>query len=125
MTTERRCGMPKRFIKSFKYARAGAHHAIRTQRNLWIHGAAGLAALLFAAWLGIGQLELALLVLTISAVIVAEMFNTAVEELVNLLSPDQQEQAGLVKNIAAAAVLLAAIGALAVGGVIFIPRLMQ
>ena len=55
-------------------------------------------------------------------VIVAEMVNTAIEELVNILSPGHRQEAALAKNVAAAAVLLAAIGAVAVGGIIFIPR---
>ena len=115
--------MPKKFIKSFKYARAGAEHAIKTQRNLWIHFFIGLAVLAFALWLKVGLLEFAILVVTIFGVIVAEMVNTAIEELVNILSPGHRQEAALAKNVAAAAVLLAAAGAVVVGGLIFIPRL--
>ncbi len=116
--------MPKRFIKSFKHARAGAQHALRTQRNLWIHFFIGLGVIAFAVWLQVTLLELAVLIVTIFGVIVAEMVNTALEELVNVLSPQHREEAALAKNVGAGAVLLAAAGAVAVGCLIFIPRFM-
>jgi diacylglycerol kinase len=117
--------MPKKFIKSFKYAHAGARHALRTQRNIWIHLAIGVVVFIAAAYYRVSLAELALLVLTITAVIVAEMFNTAVEVLVDLVSPNEHEQAGLVKNVAAGAVLLAAGGAVAVGLLIFGPKVIK
>ena len=115
--------MPKKFIKSFKYARAGAEHALRTQRNLWIHFFIGLAVLALAVWLKVSLVELAILVVTIFGVIATEMLNTSVEELVNILSPEHRVAAALAKNVAAAAVLLASVGAIVVGLLIFLPRL--
>ena len=115
--------MPRKFIKSFKYARAGAKHALRTQRNLWIHFFIGLAVLGVAIWFKVSLIELAILLVAIFGVIVAEMVNTSLEELVNILSPGHREEAALAKNVAAAAVLLAAAGAVVVGCLIFIPRL--
>jgi diacylglycerol kinase len=115
--------VPKKFIRSFKYARAGASHALRTQRNLWIHFFIGLAVLAFAIWLKAELIELAVLVMAVFGVIVTEMVNTTIEELVNILSPAHRQEAALAKNVAAAAVLLAAAGAIAVGCLIFIPRL--
>ncbi len=114
--------MPKKFIKSFKYAKAGAEHAIKTQRNLWIHFLIGVIVLGLAVWFKVSLIALAVLVLAIFGVIVAEMINTSIEELVNLLSPEKREKAALAKNIAAAAVLLAAFGALLVGIIIFIMK---
>jgi diacylglycerol kinase (ATP) len=115
--------MPRKFIRSFKYAKAGAEHALKTQRNLWIHFFIGLAVLGFAVWLKVTLLELGILVLAIFGVIVAEMVNTSIEELVNILSPGHRIEAALAKNVAAAAVLLAAAGAVVVGGIVFLPRL--
>lgn len=114
--------MPKKFIKSFKYAKAGAQHAIKTQRNLWIHFFIGLAVLGAAVWLRVSLIELSVLVVTIFGVIVTEMVNTSIEELVNILSPGHRAEAALAKNVAAAAVLLAGVGAVVVGCLIFIPR---
>lgn len=117
--------MPKKFIKSFNYARAGASHAIRTQRNMAIHLCVAAAVLLFAWRLKVSRGELAILVLAVFGVIVTEMVNTSLEELVNILSPAQRKEAELAKNVAAAAVLLAAAGALIVGILIFLPRLIK
>lgn len=116
--------MPRKFIKSFKYAHAGASHAIRTQRNLWIHLAAGVLVLCLALYLKVSRTELSILILAIFGVIVTEMVNTSLEALVDILSPEFRAEAALAKNVAAAAVLLAALGALLIGGLIFIPRLM-
>ncbi|MBN2057269.1 MAG: diacylglycerol kinase family protein [Candidatus Saganbacteria bacterium] len=116
--------MPKRFIKSFNYARAGARHALRTQRNLWIHFFVALVVLAFAVRLRVSLTELALLIVTSFGVIVTEMVNTALEEIVNILSPEKRPAAELAKNVSAAAVLLAALGSVCVGALIFLPKVM-
>ena len=115
--------MPRKLMKSIKYAREGTKHALRTQRNLWIHFFIGLLVLAFALWLNISLLEFCLLIVVIFGVVVAEMFNTAIEELINIISPQQRIEAALAKNVAAGAVLLAALGAVIVGCIIFLPRL--
>jgi len=117
--------MPKKFIRSFKYARAGAEHALRTQRNIWIHAFIGLLVLVVAVWLKVSLPEVAILVLTISFVIAAEMFNTAVEEVVNLAKSETHPLAALAKNVAAGAVLTAAAGAAVIGLLIFVPRILK
>lgn len=117
--------MPKKLMKSIKYARAGARHAINTQRNLWIHFFVGLVVLAAALWINVTLLEMAILTLTIFGVITVELVNTALEEIVNILSPEIRAEAALVKNIAAAAVLAAALGAVLVGLFIFGPRLVR
>lgn len=114
--------MPRKFIKSFKFAKAGAAHALKTQRNLWIHFFTGLAVLGIAVWLKVTLIELGILLLAIFGVIVAEMINTSIEELVNILSPGHRIEAALAKNVAAAAVLLAAAGAIVIGAIVFLPR---
>lgn len=117
--------MPKKFIRSFRYARAGAEHALRTQRNIWVHLGIGLLVIGLAIGLRVDRIEMAVLVLTIAFVIAAEMFNTAIEEVVNLAKPEHHPLAGLAKNVAAGAVLVAALGATAVGILIFIPRILK
>lgn len=117
--------MPKKLIKSFKYAGEGVQHILRTQRNIRVHLALGLAALGAAVWLKVNVAEMAVLSLTVAFVIAAEMFNTAVEEIVNIIKPEAHPLAALIKNVAAAAVLAAAIGSIAVGALIFIPRIMR
>jgi len=117
--------MPRKLVKSLRFARAGVEHTLRTQRNIWIHICAGLVVLAFAAWLRVTSLELIILVITISFVIVTEVVNTAIEELVNILSPEHRIEAALAKDVAAAAVLIAVICSAIVGILIFVPRLMK
>ena len=64
-----------------------------------------------------------IVLLAIFGVIVAEMINTSVEELINILSPGHRIEAALAKNVAAAAVLLAAAGAIVIGCIVFLPRI--
>jgi diacylglycerol kinase len=117
--------MPKKFIRSFKYAQVGALHILATQRNIRIHLAAGMAAVVLALWLGISRVEIAVLALAIAFVVVVEMINTAIEEAVNLVQPGEHPLAGMIKNIAAAAVLTAAFASLVIGLLIFVPRLIE
>ncbi len=116
--------MPKKLMRSISHARAGAEHALKTQRNIWIHIFAGLFVVSIALWLRVSPIEMALLAVAIAFVLTAEMLNTAIEEVVNLAKPETHPQAALAKNVAAGAVLTAAIGAAAVGLIIFLPRLM-
>lgn len=117
--------MPKKFMHSFKFAHAGAKHALQTQRNIWIHLAVGMAALLAAIWLRVSLTELAVIVLTISFVVVTELINTAIEEAVNLIKPETHPLAALAKNVAAGAVLAAAVGSVVIGILIFFPRIFK
>lgn len=117
--------MPKKFMRSFKYAHLGVRHIVATQRNIRIHLAAGLLVVSAALWLKVSTVEVALLSLTISFVIVAEMVNTAIEETVNLVKSEEHPLAGLIKNIAAASVLMAALASIVVGLLIFVPKIIE
>ncbi len=117
--------MPKKFIQSFRYARLGASHALRHERNLWVHSLVAVLVLAAAVWLKLSLLELAVIVLTIALVIVTEMVNTALEEAVDLAKPENHPLAALAKNIAAGATLTAAAFAVVIGLLIFGPRLMR
>jgi len=110
-------------IHSFRYAFAGLWYALRTQRNLRIHLVAGTLAVLMAALFQVSPVEWAILALTIGAVIISELFNTVIEALVDLISPDRHPLAKVAKDVAAAAVLCMAIMAVMVGLAIFGPRL--
>lgn len=110
-------------VASFRHAFAGWWYVLRTQHNAWIHAIASLAILGVATWLGLGPTEWAILILTIAVVWVAEFVNTAVEASVDLLSPDIHPLAKIAKDIAAAAVLIAALAALVVGLLLMGPKL--
>jgi diacylglycerol kinase (ATP) len=105
--------------QSFNFAAEGVIHAVRTQRNLWIHFAIAIAVLVAAIGFGATKLELAVLLIAITFVLVAELVNTAVEAAVDVASTSFDPMAKIAKDIAAGAVLVAALNALAVGYLVF------
>ena len=113
----------QRRIRSFGYAFAGLGHLLRTQPNAWIHALATAAAVALAAWLRLPARDWAVLVLVIMAVWMGELFNTGVEAVVDMVMPDHHPLAKAAKDVAAAAVLVAAIGAVVVGLLILGPPL--
>lgn len=110
-------------LASFGHAFAGWRYVLRTQRNAWIHAVASVTVCAAALWLQVQRIEWTILVLTIALVWVAEFVNTAVEAVVDLLSPDLHPLAKIAKDVAAAAVLIAALAALVVGLLVFGPLL--
>ncbi len=104
---------------SFNYAAEGVVHALRTQRNLWIHFSIAAAVLVAAVAFGVSRLELMVLLLAITFVLVAELVNTAIEAAVDVASTAFDPMAKLAKDIAAGAVLVAALNAVAVGYLVF------
>ena len=110
--------------RAFGWAFAGLGYAWRTQRNIRIHVAITLAIVTLAFWLGLSARDWAVLALTIGVVLAAEMANTAVEAVVDLVSPTPHPLAKVAKDTAAAGVLLAAIAAAVVGLVVLGPRLL-
>jgi len=106
-------------FQSFNYATEGIIHAVRTQRNLWIHFALAAAVLIAAVGFGASKLELAVLLLAITFVMVAELVNTAVEATIDVASTSFDPMAKIAKDIAAGAVLIAALNAVAVGYLVF------
>ncbi len=115
MTTRR----SQSLFQSFNFAAEGIIHAVRTQRNLWIHFAIAVAVLVAAIGFGATKLELAVLLLAITFVLVAELVNTAVEAVVDVASTSFDPIAKIAKDIAAGAVLIAALNAVAVGYLVF------
>lgn len=104
---------------SFNYAITGLIHAIRTQRNMKIHVLTAIGVILASLSFGISKTETILLCLTITLVIAAELFNTAVESAVDATTNYYHPLVKVAKNTAAAAVLVTAINALLVGILIF------
>ncbi len=111
--------------RSFGYAFAGIGYCLRTQRNFRIHTLAALAVALGGGVLGLASVEWAVLALTVTMVIAAEMVNTVVEAAVDLASPGYHPLAKVAKDVAAGAVLITAIGAVVIGACIFVPHLLR
>lgn len=100
----------------------GLSHAARTQRHFRAQLVIAACALLFAAWARVPPVELAVLTVTAAVVLGAELLNTAVETLTDLIHPDYSPAAAAVKDVAAGAALGAAVLALAVGLLVLLPR---
>ncbi len=107
------------FLKSLHYAWQGFSLALREQRNCRIHLAVALLVIACSLFLQISLVEWCIVLICIGSVISAELFNSAVEKLVDLVSPDWNKKAGEIKDMSAATVLMLAITAAIVGGLIF------
>jgi len=114
----------KKLIRSFGYAFKGLAHATRTQLNFRIHLAATLIAVFMGYALHISVNDWRWIILCIALVLIAELFNTAIEFLTDLVSPEYNELAGHVKDVSAGAVTVAAAFALVMGLIIFLPKLL-
>jgi diacylglycerol kinase len=110
---------------SFQNAFNGLRYALLTQKNASIHLIATILVLAAAALLKISLIELAMIIIVIGMVWVAEIFNTAIEKLVDLCSPQYHLLAKISKDLAAAAVLMAAVTTVFVGIIVFIPYLIK
>jgi diacylglycerol kinase len=117
--------MLKQRILSFKFAFEGIGYVLRTQPNAWIHALITLVVIIVSFWLSLDNHEWALLILTIVVVWMAEMSNTAIEAVVDLLSPEIQQKAKIAKDVSAGVVLISAIGAIIVGTLIIGPRIFE
>jgi diacylglycerol kinase len=115
--------MPRRRLLSFKYAFQGIAYLLRTQPNARIHSAALLLAVSAGVFFSISPGEWLAVVLASALVLALEAVNTAVEALTDLVSPGHHQLAGAAKDVAAAAVLIAAMGAAVVGTIVFLPKL--
>ena len=111
-----------RLVRSFSVAGAGFRQAWRTQPNLRLEALIGVIAIVMAAWL---RAPAAPIALACTVVLALELLNSAIEALVDLASPDYHPLAGAAKDLAAAAVLTAAVGATVVGLVVLGPPLLQ
>ncbi len=111
-------------FESFTYAFAGLRYAFGTQRNIRVQSTAALVAVVLGILLGLSTLEWAVLVLTMTGVIVAEMINTVFETLVDLVTQEYHELAKIAKDVGAAAVIMTAMAAVVVGSLLFIPKIL-
>ena len=114
---------PGRRMLSFKYAIRGISHMMATQHNAWIHLAISVIVVIAGIWFELSPAEWVLIALTIGIVFAAEAFNTAIEMLVDKVSPDFDPVAGRIKDVAAGGVLISALVAVVVGVIIFLPKI--
>ena len=116
--------MVSQIISSFKYAIQGILSLFRSERNAKVHLVATIAVIGVGFYLRLDLTEWVLIVFAIGIVLVAEGFNTAIERVTDLLSPEIQPKAGQAKDIAAGAVLLSAICAGVIGLLVLGPKIL-
>ena len=108
-----------KLIKSFGYAIKGMMIALRDEQNMRIHLLAIAVVTVAGIYLGLTAIEWAILALTIGFVVSMEMMNSAIEAIVDYVSPEYNKEAGRIKDLAAGAVLVAAIVATVIAVYIF------
>ena len=116
---------PRRLARSFAAAFLGLYHLLRHEPNAQIHATLALAATALAIWLGLPAHEWAILCALFGLVLGLEAMNTAIEGVADLAMPRQDPRVATIKDLAAAGVLIAALGAAAAGWFLFGPRLLR
>lgn len=110
-------------VRSFGHAFQGWWYVLRTQRNAWLEVGIACAVFAVSTWLRLDSVGWAIIVLTTALVFAAEFFNTAVEVIVDLVSPEHHPLAKIAKDVGAAAVLVTAFGAVVIGLLLLAPLL--
>lgn len=114
------------YAESFKYAFKGMQTVFKEERNMKTHVFLGILAILFSWWLGLNRMEWILVLLSIFLVLVMEIWNTVIENVVDLVTNRQfHPLAEKAKDMAAAAVLLTAFFSMLIAALIFVPRLFE
>jgi diacylglycerol kinase len=113
------------FMASTMHAFHGVRHVFEHERNARIHLMVALLALLLGVFLRISDAELAAVFFAVVIVFLAEIFNTAIERTLDLISEKNNPRIKLIKDMAAGAVLVSAIAALAIGIAIFVPAIVR
>ncbi|HMK05359.1 MAG TPA: diacylglycerol kinase family protein [Ferruginibacter sp.] len=112
-------------IRSFGFAWDGLKMSFSTETNFRIHIFLAVVTFIFGIGLRISVLEWFVVVLCATAVLTAELFNTAIEKLCDIVEPEFHPGIKMIKDISAAAVLLSAIASSIIGLVIFTPKLFE
>jgi diacylglycerol kinase len=112
-------------IKSFRFAFNGLKTAFLKGRNFRIQIFLGLTAIILGSICKISSFEWLSLILISASVLILELINTAIESIVNIVSPEIRDEARVAKDVSAAGVLIAAIGAIGIGIIIFVPKIFR
>lgn len=112
-------------LKSFRDAWNGIMLAVRTQRNVKVQLVVTLIVIIVGFYFSLSLVEWCLAVLAMGLVIGLEVMNTSIEEIVNFISPERREEAKRMKDLAAGAVLIAALAAVSIACILLVPRLLN
>ena len=115
----------KRLVDSFNFAIEGLISALKNEKHMKVHILAAIIIVILAIIINASKVEILIISLSVSFVIITELVNTAVEAIIDLVSPERHPLAKLAKDVAAGAVLVAAINALCVGYLLFYDKLLD
>ncbi len=115
----------KNRIKSITHAFRGMRDLFRQEPNAKIHLLAAVLVVVVGIYFDISKMDWALVMIAIGMVLTAELFNTSIEELCNKVSPDYDPLIKKSKDFAAAGVLITALTAIIIGGIVFIPYFLK
>lgn len=113
----------KKLIYSFKYALEGIITGLKKEQNMKIHFIIMILVIIAGIILKISKIEWIICIILFGIVISAEMFNTAIEQTVDIAMPEKNEKAKIAKDVSAGAVLIVAISSAIIGLIIFIPKI--
>ena len=113
----------RKLLRRFGYAFNGIRLLITREHNAWIHCFVAVCVVVAGILLGLSEMEWIAVVIVIGAVLAAEAVNSALEAIADFVSPEYSEAIKRTKDLAAGAVLIIAIAAAIVGGIIFFPKL--
>lgn len=113
----------RKLIDSFNYAVKGIMYALKTQRNMKIHFVAAILVIILSLFFDFSRVEILILFFTISLVIIAEMINTSIEKAIDIFTKKYHPLAEIAKNVAAGAVLIAAINSVIVAYLLLFDRI--
>ncbi len=109
--------------RSFVYAWRGIRFMLKTQHNFWIHLTVTFLVVVAGILLNLSLLEWFFIIFAVGLVLAAEIFNTAIEQLTDLIHPEWGEKAARIKDLSAGAVLICAFTAALTGVIIFVPKI--
>ena len=110
-------------LRSFRFAFKGILTFFEAEHNAWVHLFTSFIVVLLALIIPCSSTEIIMLVFAMGFVWAAEIFNTAIERIADQISLEQNPQIKFIKDLSAAGVLIAALSALIIGSVIFIPKI--
>jgi len=115
--------MKKKIVNSFKYAIEGIVASFKSEKNMKIHVLIMTLVIIAGIFLKISTFEWIICIILFAMVIGAEMFNTAIETVVDIVMPEKNEKAKIAKDVSAGAVLIFAIASAIIGIIIFLPKI--
>lgn len=115
----------RKFMKSFKYAFEGIHYVLMNDQNIIIELIIACLVIMASILLQVNPFEMGILGVTILVVISAEMVNSAIEKMVDLITKEHREEAKIAKDVSAGMVLFASIGSAVIGVLIFLPHILD